>query len=169
MSTKKLIWVFSANPTIPIFRKWLIFVSFCEARSKMVSKKRRATKLTFLKNAFLPWFFNVCLCVFIAFWVILTLLVILGPNLVVFAPKRKKVNFATRRRQIHPTSLKNYFVYFCWEDFGRIFCNFFILFFSNVVFRADSDFVHDSPSRGNFDFRFFSNMSDQNQTPRILE
>ena len=44
-----------------------------------------------------------------AFWsfcVILTLLVILGQNLVVFAPKRKKVNFATRRRQIHPTSLK---------------------------------------------------------------
>ena len=40
------------------------------------------------------------------FWVILTLLFILGPNLVVFVPKRKKVNFATRRRQIHPTTKK---------------------------------------------------------------
>ena len=28
-----------------------------------------------------------------------------------FAQKNKKVNFATRRRQIHPTSLKIYFVY----------------------------------------------------------
>ena len=44
-----------------------------------------------------------------AFWsflVILTLLVILGQNLVVFVQNRKKVNFATRRRQRHPTSLK---------------------------------------------------------------
>jgi len=31
----------------------------------------------------------------------------------------------------------------------------FFIFFPNVVLRADSDFVHDSPSRGNFDFRFF--------------
>ena len=47
-----------------------------------------------------------------AFWsfcVILTLLVVLGSNSVVFGPKRKKVNFATRRRQIHPTNLKTYF------------------------------------------------------------
>ena len=43
-----------------------------------------------------------------AFWVILTLLVILGPNLVVFVQKRKKVNSSTRRRQRHPTSLKKY-------------------------------------------------------------
>ena len=47
---------------------------------------------------------------FWSFWVILTLLVILGPNLIVFAKKNKKVNFATRRRQIHPTNfLKNMF------------------------------------------------------------
>ena len=46
---------------------------------------------------------------FWSFWVILTLLVILGPNLVVFVPKRKKVNFLTRRRQIHPTTKKNIF------------------------------------------------------------
>ena len=31
---------------------------------------------------------------FWSFWVILTLLVILGPNLVVFVQKRKKVNFS---------------------------------------------------------------------------
>ena len=30
-----------------------------------------------------------------------------------------------------------------------------MFFFFDVVLRADSDFVHDSPSRGNFDFRFF--------------
>ena len=39
-----------------------------------------------------------------AFWVILTLLVMLGPNLVVLRQKRKKVNFATCQRQIHPIS-----------------------------------------------------------------
>ena len=38
----------------------------------------------------------------------------------------------------------------------RIFGIYFYFYISNVVFRADSDFVHDSPSRGNFDFRFFS-------------
>ena len=43
---------------------------------------------------------------FWSFWVILTLLVILDPNLFVFVQKRKKVNFATRWRQIHPTSCK---------------------------------------------------------------
>ena len=41
---------------------------------------------------------------FWSFWVILTLLVILGANLVVLRKKRKKMNFATRRRQIHPTN-----------------------------------------------------------------
>ena len=41
---------------------------------------------------------------FWSFWVILILLVILGKILVVFAPKRKQVNFLTRRRQIHPTN-----------------------------------------------------------------
>ena len=45
---------------------------------------------------------------FWSFFVILTLLVVLGPNLTFVAPKRKKVNFATRRRQIHPTTLKKY-------------------------------------------------------------
>ena len=53
-------------------------------------------------------------------WVILRLLVILGSNLVVFAPKRKKVNFATRRRQIHPTSLKKYLF------FGKFLVDIFI-------------------------------------------
>ena len=48
---------------------------------------------------------------FWSFWVILTRLVISGPNLVVFAKKLKKVNFATRRRQIHPTSLFNCFYF----------------------------------------------------------
>ena len=43
---------------------------------------------------------------FWSFWVILTLLVILGANLLVLGPKRKKVNFMTRRRQIHPTTKK---------------------------------------------------------------
>ena len=47
MSAKKLIILFPANPTISIFRKLLIFFSVCEARSKIASKKRRATKLTF--------------------------------------------------------------------------------------------------------------------------
>ena len=37
------------------------FFSFCEARLKMVSKKRRATKLAFLKNEFLLWFLCVLL------------------------------------------------------------------------------------------------------------
>ena len=46
---------------------------------------------------------------FWSFWVILILLVILCQNLVVFAQKRKKVNFAIRRRQIHPTIF--YFFY----------------------------------------------------------
>ena len=59
MSTKKMIFDLLALPTISIFRKWLIFFSFCEARSKMVSKKRRATKFHALKNAFLLSFFNV--------------------------------------------------------------------------------------------------------------
>merc|ERR1712127_847518 len=48
------------------FSKVAHFFSFCEARSKMVSKKRRATKLAFLKNEFLLRFFNVFLCVFTA-------------------------------------------------------------------------------------------------------
>ena len=38
--------------------------------------------------------------------VILTLLVILNQMFVFFAPKRKKVNFATRRRQRHLTNFK---------------------------------------------------------------
>ena len=41
---------------------------------------------------------------FWSFWVILTLLVILGSNLAVFIQKRKKVNSSTRRRQIHLTT-----------------------------------------------------------------
>ena len=48
-----------------------------------------------------------------AIWVILTLLVVLGRNLIVFVQKRKKVNFSTRRRQIHPTSLKIHFFQIC--------------------------------------------------------
>ena len=47
-----------------------------------------------------------------AFWsfcVILTLLVILDPNLVVLRQKRKKVNFLTRRRQIHLTTKPFFF------------------------------------------------------------
>ena len=43
------------------FSKVARFFSFCEARSKMASKKRRATKLAFLENAFLLWFFK-CFC-----------------------------------------------------------------------------------------------------------
>ena len=48
-----------------------------------------------------------------AFWsfcVILTLLVVLGPNLVVLRPKRKKVNFATRRRQ-DPSDYLNIYLF----------------------------------------------------------
>ena len=41
---------------------------------------------------------------FWSFWVILTLLDILGLNLVVFAQTNKKVNSSTRRRQRHLTS-----------------------------------------------------------------
>ena len=48
------------------FSKVAHFVSFCEARSQMASKKRRATKLAFLKNAFLLWFLSVLLCMFTA-------------------------------------------------------------------------------------------------------
>ena len=66
MSTNNLMLGFSANPTISIFRDDLIFVSFCEARSKKVSKKRRATKLAFLKNAFLLRLLNVFLSVLTA-------------------------------------------------------------------------------------------------------
>ena len=49
---------------------------------------------------------------FWSFWVILTLLVILGPNLLVFGQQRKKVNFSTRRRHIsaaYRLILKNMF------------------------------------------------------------
>ena len=51
---------------------------------------------------------------FWSFWVIVTLLVILGSNLVVFAQTRKKVNFSTRRRQRH---LTNMIFFFCPEHF----------------------------------------------------
>ena len=54
---------FSDNPTISILSKVAHFFSFCEARSKMASKKDRATKLHVLKNAFLLRFVNV----FVAF------------------------------------------------------------------------------------------------------
>ena len=46
------------------FSKVAHFFSFCEARSKIVSKKRRAAKLAFLKNEFLLRFCCVFLCVF---------------------------------------------------------------------------------------------------------
>merc|ERR1712127_18211 len=47
------------------FSKVAHFFSFCEALSKMVSKKRRATKLAFFENCVLTAFFlNDVLCVF---------------------------------------------------------------------------------------------------------
>ena len=92
-----------------------------------------------------------------------------------FVKKRKQMNFSTRRRQRHLTSLKKKCVselfIFAGPKMARpifagpkmprpIFArqkrppepdnvrNVFFCFFSNVVLRADSDFGHDSPSRG---------------------
>ena len=48
------------------FSKVAHFFSFCEARSKMASKRRRTTKCHVLTNAFLLWFVNVLLCVLTA-------------------------------------------------------------------------------------------------------
>ena len=48
------------------FSKVAYFFSFCEARSKIASKKRRATKLPFLKIAFLLRLFCVFCCVLTA-------------------------------------------------------------------------------------------------------
>ena len=61
---EKIDFVFFGPPDNFHFSKVAHFFSFCEARSKMASKKRRATKFAFLKNAFLLRFFIVVLCVF---------------------------------------------------------------------------------------------------------
>jgi len=66
---------------------------------------------------------------FWSFWVILTRLVISGPNLVVCAETNKEVNFATRWRQIHPTSLNIYFVLFLLGGFCKKCLECFYLFF----------------------------------------
>ena len=48
------------------FSKVAYYLSFREARSKMASNKRRATKFHVLKHAILLWFFNVFVWVFTA-------------------------------------------------------------------------------------------------------
>ena len=49
------------------FSKVAHFFSFCEARSKMASTKRRVTKLAFLKMRFYCGLFNVLLCFLLRF------------------------------------------------------------------------------------------------------
>ena len=64
---EKMDFCFFGPPDNFHFSKVAHFFSFCEARSEIASKRRRATKLTFLRNAFLLMFLSVCLCVLLRF------------------------------------------------------------------------------------------------------
>ena len=56
------------------------------------------------------------------------------PRPIFAGPKMPRPIFARQKRPPEPDIFRKMFI--------------FIYFFSNVVFRADSDFGHDSPSRG---------------------